>query len=103
MAQGNKEKFKFYPLQAFSDDSLVPSVILHDSETTLCLDRSVHAKKSSMNAFQVIEDFLVESCQFFIETDCPVFIRFLALDQRMDNCCNLHTDRFLPAGHTDFL
>ena len=79
MAQCNKQKFKFYPFQAFSDDSLVPPVILHDSETALCLNRSVHSEESSMDAFQIIENFLVEGCQFFIKPNCSVFIGFFAL------------------------
>ena len=77
MIQGNEQKLEFYPFQAFSDDSLVPLVIFYDSQTALCLDRMVHLEKCSVDALQVVKDFPVESRQFFVEPNRPVFSVFL--------------------------
>ena len=66
MAKDNQEKLKFYPLQAFSYDSLVPSILFHNTETAFRLNGSIHPEQSTMNAFQIIENFFVKSSQFFV-------------------------------------
>ena len=53
-------KSKFYPAKSFSDDSLVPPVVFHDSETAFGLDGSIHSKKGSVNALKVVQNFLVK-------------------------------------------
>ena len=60
MAKSNEKKLKFYPAKSFSNDSLVPPVVFHDSETAFSLDGSVHSQKSSVNALKVVQNFLVQ-------------------------------------------
>ena len=60
MTKNNEKKFEFYPSKPFSDDSFVPSVIFHDSETAFSLDGSVHSKKGSVDTLQVVQNLLVK-------------------------------------------
>ena len=60
MANSNEKKLKFYPAKPFSDDSLVPPVVFHDSKTAFSLDGSIHSKKGSMNALKIVQNFLVK-------------------------------------------
>ena len=51
MAKSDEKKLEFYPTKPFSDDSLVPSVMFHDSKCPLSLDRSVHPQSYSLDTF----------------------------------------------------
>lgn len=60
MANSNEKKLEFYPAKLFSDDSLVPPVVFHDSEAAFSLDGSIHSKKGSVNALKVVQNFPVK-------------------------------------------
>ena len=60
MAKSDEKKLEFYPTKPFSDDSLVPSVVFHDSEATFSLDGSIHSKTSSVYALKVVQNLLVK-------------------------------------------
>ena len=57
----NKEKsvMRFLGIQTSSYNSLIPTVIFHNAESPLCLDRPVHPQQSPIYAFQVINNLLM--------------------------------------------
>ena len=60
MAKSNEKNLEFYPAKPFSDDSLVPPVVFHNSKAAFGLDGSIHSKKGSVNALKVVQNFLVK-------------------------------------------
>ena len=61
-----------------SDNPFITTVVLHDTESTFCLDGTVHSEKCSMYAFQVLHDFMMHGGELPVDPDGAIFISFLS-------------------------
>ncbi len=77
----NRNQKYFQPNRFFSSsyDSLIPSIILHNTECSFRLYRTVHPEQRSLYAFQIRYDFLVHGCEFAIDPHCTIPICLFTL------------------------
>ena len=71
---GNESGFQKQTVQASSSGPGIGAVPLDAAESTLGLDRAVHAQQGAMDAVEVGKNLLMEAGQFLVEADsagCP--------------------------------
>ena len=54
MSYWNQKKFQLNWIKSSSDDSLVPTVIFYDAESTFSLYGAIHSEQGTMNAFEIV-------------------------------------------------
>ena len=79
LSDRNEKYFKPDGFDASTHDSLVPSVIFHDSKSTFCLYGSVHSQECSMDTLQVVYNLLMHGSELMVDPYSSVLIALFTL------------------------